>query len=34
MEMPVEAPVAGTLTEVRCSETQAVSEGDVLAVIG
>lgn len=34
MEMPVEAPVAGTIAEIRCAETQAVNEGDVLAVIG
>jgi acetyl-CoA carboxylase biotin carboxyl carrier protein len=34
MEMPVEAPVDGEVKEIRCKETQAVSEGDVLAVIG
>lgn len=33
MEMPVEAPIAGKLVEVRCKEAQPVSEGDVLAVI-
>jgi acetyl-CoA carboxylase biotin carboxyl carrier protein len=34
MEMPVESPDAGTVKEIRCTETQAVSEGDVLIVIG
>ncbi len=34
MEMPVEAPTAGTIQEIRCAEAQPVSEGDVLAVIG
>ena len=33
MEMPVEAPADGRVAEIRCSEGQAVSEGDVLAVI-
>jgi acetyl-CoA carboxylase biotin carboxyl carrier protein len=33
MEMPVEAPEDGKLAEIRCKETQPVSEGDVLAVI-
>jgi len=33
MEMPVEAPEAGTIKEIRCAEAQAVNEGDVLAVI-
>jgi len=33
MEMPVESPVAGRVKEIRCKEGQAVSEGDVLAVI-
>jgi acetyl-CoA carboxylase biotin carboxyl carrier protein len=33
MEMPVEAPADGRVTEIRCSEGQAVSEGDVLAVL-
>jgi len=33
MEMPVEATAAGRVKEVRCKEGQAVSEGDVLAVI-
>jgi acetyl-CoA carboxylase biotin carboxyl carrier protein len=34
MEMPVEAPAAGTVTEVRCKEAQSVQEGEVLVVIG
>ena len=34
MEMPVEAPEAGTVKEIRCKETQAVNEGDVLVVLG
>ncbi len=33
MEMPVEAPSAGTVREIRCREGQAVNEGDVLAVL-
>jgi acetyl-CoA carboxylase biotin carboxyl carrier protein len=33
MEMPVEAPADGRVTELRCREGQSVSEGDVLAVI-
>jgi acetyl-CoA carboxylase biotin carboxyl carrier protein len=33
MELPAEAPVGDRLKEVRCQEGQAVSEGDVLAVI-
>lgn len=33
MEMPVEAPVAGKISEVRCTEGQAVEEGAVLAVV-
>ena len=33
MEMPVEAPVAGKVAEVRCAEGQAVEEGAVLAVV-
>jgi acetyl-CoA carboxylase biotin carboxyl carrier protein len=33
MEMPVEAPTGGTVREIRCREGQAVSEGDVLAVL-
>lgn len=33
MEMPVESPVAGTIIELRCSEGQAVEEGQVLAVV-
>ncbi len=34
MEMPVEAEDSGTVTEIRCSEGQSVSEGDVLVVLG
>jgi acetyl-CoA carboxylase biotin carboxyl carrier protein len=34
MEMPVEAPDEGKVTEIRCKETQAVSEGDILVVLG
>jgi acetyl-CoA carboxylase biotin carboxyl carrier protein len=33
MEMPVEAERDGRVVEIRCVEGQAVSEGDVLAVI-
>jgi len=33
MEMPVEAPVAGTVREVKIKEGEAVDEGKVLAVI-
>jgi acetyl-CoA carboxylase biotin carboxyl carrier protein len=33
MEMPVESPQAGRVSEVRCSEGQAVEEGAVLAVV-
>jgi acetyl-CoA carboxylase biotin carboxyl carrier protein len=33
MEMPVEAPEAGTVTEIRCKETEAVSEGQTLVVL-
>ena len=33
MEMPVESPRAGRVTEIRCSEGQAVEEGAVLAVV-
>jgi acetyl-CoA carboxylase biotin carboxyl carrier protein len=33
MEMPLEATSAGKVKEIRCREGQAVSEGDVLAVI-
>ncbi len=34
MEMPVEAPEAGTVKEIRCQPAQAVDEGDVLVVLG
>lgn len=33
MEMPLEAQVGGKVREVRCTEGQPVSEGDLLAVI-
>jgi acetyl-CoA carboxylase biotin carboxyl carrier protein len=33
MEMPVETPAAGKISEVRCAEGQAVEEGAVLAVV-
>ena len=33
MELPVESPVTGKLTELRCAEGQAVEEGAVLAVV-
>jgi acetyl-CoA carboxylase biotin carboxyl carrier protein len=34
MEMPVEAEEGGTVKEIRCTESQAVNEGDVLVVLG
>ena len=34
MEIPVEAPVAGTITDVRVKPDDQVQEGDVIAVIG
>jgi acetyl-CoA carboxylase biotin carboxyl carrier protein len=34
MEIPVESPVAGTVTEVRVKPDDQVQEGDVIAVIG
>jgi acetyl-CoA carboxylase biotin carboxyl carrier protein len=33
MEIPVTAPVAGTITEIRVREQEVVKEGQVLAVI-
>lgn len=33
MEIPVTAPVAGTLIEIRVEEQEVVKEGQVLAVI-
>ena len=33
MEMPVEAPAAGKVAAILCSEGQAVSEGDVLVTL-
>ncbi len=34
MEIPVEAPVAGTITELLVREGDVVQEGDVIARIG
>jgi acetyl-CoA carboxylase biotin carboxyl carrier protein len=33
MEMPIESPMAGRISEVRCAEGQTVEEGAVLAVV-
>jgi acetyl-CoA carboxylase biotin carboxyl carrier protein len=33
MEIPVTAPVAGTITEIRVQEQEVIKEGQVLAVI-
>jgi len=33
MEMPVEAPAAGTVEKIHCAEAQAVNEGDVLVTL-
>ena len=33
MEMPIEAPEAGMVKEIRCQPNQAVNEGDVLVVL-
>ena len=33
MEMPVEAPEAGRVSEIKCAEGDAVDEDDVLAVL-
>jgi acetyl-CoA carboxylase biotin carboxyl carrier protein len=33
MEMPVEAPEAGSVKEIRCQPSQPVNEGDVLVVL-
>ncbi len=33
MEMPVESPVAGKITEIRCNEGQSVEDGAILAVV-
>jgi acetyl-CoA carboxylase biotin carboxyl carrier protein len=33
MEMPIESPIAGRVSEVRCTEGQTVEEGAVLAVV-
>jgi acetyl-CoA carboxylase biotin carboxyl carrier protein len=34
MEIPVEAPVGGTVSEVRVTPDSQIQEGDVIAVIG
>jgi acetyl-CoA carboxylase biotin carboxyl carrier protein len=34
MEMPVESPAAGKVTNIAVSEGQAVEEGDVLLTVG
>ena len=34
MEMPVEAPAAGTVEKIHVKEGQAVSEGDTLVTLG
>jgi acetyl-CoA carboxylase biotin carboxyl carrier protein len=33
MEMPIEAPSAGTIKEIRVAEGQAVDEGAVVAIV-
>lgn len=33
MEMPVEAPEAGTIASIDCAEAQAVNEGDTLVTL-
>jgi biotin carboxyl carrier protein len=33
MEIPVEAPAAGTLIELKVEEAQPVDEGEVIAII-
>lgn len=33
MEIPVEAPAAGTVTEVRVEEGASIQEGDVIAIV-
>lgn len=33
MELPIEAPAAGTITEIRCKEGQSVNEGDILIML-
>ena len=34
MEIPIEAPVAGTLKSLSVQETESVSEGQVVALLG
>jgi biotin carboxyl carrier protein len=34
MEIPVEAPRAGSITEIRVEEGQTVQEGETVAVLG
>jgi acetyl-CoA carboxylase biotin carboxyl carrier protein len=33
MEIPIEAPCAGKLIELRCAETEPVQEGEVVAIV-
>lgn len=33
MELPLEAPAGGTITEIRCQEGQNVTEGEVLIIL-
>ncbi|MCG3174080.1 MAG: Biotin/lipoyl attachment protein [Myxococcota bacterium] len=33
MEMPIESPAAGTITEIRVEEGVPVNEGDIVAVL-
>ncbi len=33
MEMPVESPISGTISEIRVAEKQPVEEGAVVAVV-
>jgi len=33
MEIPIEAPCAGSLVELRCAEKDPVHEGEVVAVV-
>jgi biotin carboxyl carrier protein len=33
MEIPIEAPCAGRLVELRCAESEPVQEGQVVAVL-
>ena len=33
MEMPVEAPASGTVVEIRVTESQAITEGAIIAIL-